>query len=209
MGLWDTAKEKLEEAKETAETATFTQNYDQEDAEQIVEQMKHDVEPYELRIGPTGSAPLDRLDEGEKLQYFLTGLDLDVDGEEEGSHSQLMVTKDRLIIIGSTMTGKENLYSISFNDIIGLSVKSRITSHIRIQTAGHSFKISASWSQPDLAEEVIDYIRERKNESESSNSESEEESAIDKIDRLADLRDKGAISEEEFEKKKQELMDDI
>lgn len=209
MGLWDTVKEKLEGAKETAENATFTQNYSQEDAEQIVEEMKHDVDSYELRIGPTGSAPLDRLDEGEQLQYFLTGLDLDVNEEEEGYHTQLMVTDDRLIIIGSTMSGKENLYSISFNDIIGLSIKSRMTSHVRIQTAGHSFKISASLSHPDLAEEVVDYIRERKNDIESSNGGSEEESAIAKIDKLADLHDKGAISEEEFNKKKQELMDDI
>jgi uncharacterized protein YnzC (UPF0291/DUF896 family) len=36
-----------------------------------------------------------------------------------------------------------------------------------------------------------------------------EESAIEKIEKLADLRDNGVLTEKEFKEKKQELLDDL
>ena len=63
--------------------------------------------------------------------------------------------------------------------------------------------------------EVVDYIRERLDRRDStsnlegSSTDSEEEDNISKIKRLAELRDDGIITEEEFESKKSELLNGI
>lgn len=202
MGFWDKAKQAVDEAR-------FTQDFDEEDAEKVVSRMNHNVKPRDLLRKKVGKAPLDRLDENEQLYYFLNGFDLDIDDNDEGSQSQLLVTDKKVVMIASSITGKTSQYTVSFHDINGVSVQRRFTSHIRIQTAGHSYKISAAGSSPGLADEVVEFIRKRKDEIDREDTGSHEESALDKLERLADLRDRGVVSEAEFNEKKQELMEDI
>ena len=203
MGLWD-------KAKEAAEAAAYTQEYDEEDAKQVAEDMKHEVKPTSLRRKRMGAAPLDRLDDGEKLEYLLTGFDLDIDDNDEGSNSQLLVTDKRAIMLAHSITGKNSEYSVSFSDVIGVSVQRRFLAQIRIETAGHSYKISASGSKPELANEVAEYIRHASEDVNSTDPRVEsEEGPLDKLERLADLRNRGAVTDEEFEEKKQQLMGEI
>ncbi|QLG29420.1 SHOCT domain-containing protein [Halorarum halophilum] len=209
MGFWEKAKEEFEKGKKTVEEAAYTQEYSVEQAEKVANEMRNEVNPETLRMKKMGKAPLDWLDEGEKLVYFLNGFDLDIDDNDEGYSSQLLVTDKKVIMLASSITGKRSQYTVLFEDIIGLSVQRRVLSHIRIQTAGHSYKISAGGSAPGLADEVVDYIRQRKEEIGSEGDESSEESALDKLERLADLRDRGVVTEKEFERKKDKLMEEI
>jgi hypothetical protein len=187
----------------------YTQKYDEEDAKQFADDMRHNVRAHMLRHKTAGKAPLDYLNKGEKPKYLLAGFDLDIDDNDEGHQSQLFVTDKKVVMIASSITGKRSQYTVSFNDIIGLSVQRRLASQIRIETAGHSYKISAAASAPKLADEVVDYIGKRKEQINTDNQESENEGSLDKLGRLADLRDRGAITKEEFEDKKQNLIDEI
>lgn len=213
MGFWEKAKESAKEASESAkqavEEATYTQDYDEEDAKQVIEGMEHDVKPKALLRKKIAKAPLDYLDEDENLYYFLNGFDLDIDDNDEGSQSQLLVTDKKVVMLASSITGKDSQYVVSFQDIIGVSVQRRMLSHLRIQTAGHSYKISTGGSTPELADDVAEFIRKRKDEIDTEGQNPAGESALDKLERLADLRDRGIVSEEEFEEKKEELMSEI
>lgn len=143
------------------------------------------------------------------MYYFLRGFDFDIDDNDEGFDSQLLVTDKKIVMLASSITGKDSQYIVSYPDIIGVSVQRRIMSQIRIQTAGHSYKISAGGSSPELADDVAEFIRKRKEEIDTEGQDSAEDSPLDKLERLSDLRNKGAISESEFNEKKQKLMEDI
>ena len=150
-----TLKEQIQEGMREVEKAGKTQDFDKDYAIRVAEGMKHNVDPGVLRRKKAGKAPLDRLDDNENLQYILTGYDLDVDGNDEGHRSQLIVTDKKAVMIATSITAKTSQYTVSFNDIVGLSVQQRATSSIRIQTAGPSYKISVADSSNELAAEVV------------------------------------------------------
>lgn len=195
--------------KEKAKEFDKTQEYNEKDAKQIAKGMRHKVNPKILRRKKAGKAPLDRLDDGEKLQYFLTGFDLDIDDNDEGHQSQLIVTDKKVVMIATSITAKTSQYTVSFSDIVGLSVQQRATSHIRIQTAGPSYKISVANSSNKLAADVVEFIRRRKDKIDTEIQEFREKSIIDELEKLADLRDRGILTKDEFNAKKQNLMNEI
>lgn len=202
MGFWDKTKEAWNDFH-------YTQEYTQEEAERIAEQMEGDPSPKALRRKAMGKAPLDYLDKDEIPKYFLEGFDLDIDDNDEGFESKVLVTEEKIVMMASSVTGKDSQYTVLMDDVIGVSVQRRLLSHIRVQTAGHSYKISVAASRPKLADEVAEYIRKRKKQIESEQKTQSEESDIDKLEKLGNLRDKGVISEEEFEKKKESIMERI
>lgn len=199
MGLWESVKE-----------FQYSSEYDQEYAEKVAEQMRQDITGKELRRKSVGNkSPLHHVDEDENFVYFLSGFDLDVDDNDEGFQSNFIITDKRLNIRAHSITGKTSEYVVYYDDIIGVSIQKRVTSQIRIQTAGHSFKISAAGSKSELTKEVMEYIRKRAKNGSETKPAGDSEDALSKLERLADLQDRNAISEEEFKKKKRELMGEI
>ena len=191
------------------ESLNKTDNFDKKEAKQEVEGMRHDIKPDALLKEKLGKAALDRLDKNENIQFFLTGFDLDIDDNDEGHNSQLLVTDKKVVMLATSITGKQSEYIVSYSDIIGLSVQRRITSHIRIQTAGHSYKVSASGSPPELADDVVEYMRKKKDEADATMDDPTEDDPLDKIDRLADLHERDAITTEEFKSQKEQLMEKL
>lgn len=202
MGLWDKTKEAWDDAH-------YTQEYTKEEAKQIAEQMKGDPSAKSLRRKAMGKAPLDYLDDDEVSQYFLEGFDLDIDDNDEGFESKVLITDKKIVMMASSITGKDSQYTVLMSDVIGVSVQRRLLSNIRIQTAGHSYKVSVTASRPKLADEVVEYIRKKKQEITSEQNNQSEESELDKLEKLGNLRDKGIISEDEFEQKKESIMERI
>jgi len=209
MGFFDKAIDEFEKGVAVLEGATYTQEYDEEDAKEVIDEMRNVVKPWKLLRERLGKAPLDRLDEGEYLAYFLEGSDLDIDDNDEGFQSQLMITDEKIVMFAESMASKTSQYTITYSDIIGVSLQRRMTSQIRLETAGHSYKVSVAASDPEIANQAVDYIRQRKNEIDSVEAAPNEETALDKLERLADLNERGLISEAEFEDKKDSLMDEI
>lgn len=80
-------------------------------------------------------------------------------------------------------------------------------SHRYISDWGNSLGIDA-----DRMNEVGEFIRSKVNKADSEQSNSDDEESkdnIEKLERLADLRDEGVLTEEEFEEKKQDLLEEI
>jgi hypothetical protein len=66
----------------------------------------------------------------------------------------------------------------------------------------------------EIMQESMDFVQEKikeRNQSEEDGSGSEAESVppIERLERLKELHEKGAVSDEEFEEKKEELLDEI
>lgn len=83
---------------------------------------------------------------------------------------------------------------------------------IRINSHGttYKFRLMQAVNSEDIAHETVEFIRDKiSRANESNDSEGESESALDKLERLRDLKQDGIISEEELENKKQDLLDDI
>ena len=161
MGFWKKTKQRMDSA---ADVILYTQEYTEEDAKRVANEMKHEVEPKILLSKFSTRAPIEYLNEGERLCYLLKGLDLDIDDNDEGSHSKLLVTEKKVKMVATSITAKESQYTVAFQDIIGISIQKRLKSHIRIQTAGHSYKISVTRSTSGLVDEAVDYIQRRKEE---------------------------------------------
>jgi hypothetical protein len=203
MGLWD-------KAKNAAEKAVYTQEYSEQEAISAASEMRHDLnDPNELRqIAPVESV-LAAVKEDEKIRFLISGTDFDIDDNDQGSQVKLIVTDKRLIILSSSMTLANNKYTISYNEIIGVGKSKRLTTQIRIQASGgQEYKISASQTPGDVAKKCTDFIR-KKYESAGEEESSGEKSPLDKLEQLGELNENGVISDDEFERKKSELMDQV
>jgi hypothetical protein len=202
MGFWSDVRDSLNEMDRSSK-------YTDEDAKRVTERLRQDIDISKLRQKIGQNTPLDYVDEGEQVIYYLSGFDLDIDGDDEGYSSAFMVTDQKLVFLASSMTGKSSQYTVSYQDVIGVSTQQRFTSQIQIETAGHSYKISAAGEKPDLVKEAAEYIRKRKEEFDTKGQDAGEPDPLDKLDKLADLRDKGAISEKEYNEQKEKLLSDI
>lgn len=120
----------------------------------------------------------------------------------------LAATNKRVIIISMQTTG-DDVHSIPYASISGVDSAMGFPMKITIQTQGRTYHMEIGNEDDDISE-VISYIRERRNEVEAGGfSPSSKDSALEKLEKLAELRDNGVISEEEFESKKRDLMDEI
>lgn len=203
VGLWD-------KAKDAAGKAMYTQEYTEEEAVSAASEMEHKLNnANELRQrGPVESV-LAAVKEDEKIKFLISGTDFDIDDNDQGSQVKLIATDRRLIILSSSMTGANNKYTISYNEIIGVGKSQRLTTQIRIQASGgQEYKISASQTPGDIAEKCTDFIR-KKYESAGQKDSSGEKSPLEKLEQLGELNENGVISDDEFERKKSELMDQV
>lgn len=208
MGLWNKAKDAVDKAKEEYKEAQYSEEYTEEEAIAAASEMKHDIDANKLRKEAVNSAPLDVIKQEECIKFYIAGADFDIDDNDQGSNSELIVTEQRSIILSTSATLTNNKYTISHREVIGVGTSKRVNTQIRIQASGgQEYKISAVFSDPDVAADCTDYIRNRSENARQE--ENNEESAIEKIKQLSELREQDVISDNEFEQKKSELMDKI
>jgi len=164
----------------------------------------------------------DVLDDGENVHYLTRGSTVDV--QEGGNNSSLFgddrsrkngtrgfvraaFTDSRVVVKIPQILGNDER-SIPYQNITSVDldtglVKKRIT----LQTMGATYHIEADEPRKDEVRDVTRFVRQKLGES--NDSGSTEDSALDKIEQLRDLHDDGVLSDEEFEEKKQQLLDDI
>jgi len=164
----------------------------------------------------------DVLDDGENVHYLTRGSTVDV--QEGGDNSSLFgddrsrktgtrgwvraaFTDRRVVVKVPQMLGTDER-SIPYQNITSVDldtglVKKRVT----LQTMGATYHIEADDPGKDEVRDAMRFVRQKLGES--NDSGGTEDSPLDKLEQLRDLHDDGVLSDEEFEEKKQDLLDKV
>lgn len=176
-------------------------------------------------LGTTDSkVPFNLLDEGEQPHYFLKGSTIDVEGQGTGSESIIgwdrdrriggaytVITDDRILIIANHARGYDE-HTVPYDTITNVNLNSGLTStRLSIQTKSATYHCSVSKSKREFSKNevtnAVEYLRERRNRVNESGTTSDD--PLDRIEKLKSLHEDGVLSDEEFEEKKESLLDEV
>lgn len=176
----------------------------------------------EFNTIPNKSEIFEYLDDSEELVSVTKGKELEIiQGEETesqfaGKAVYAAITDRRvMIIVGQVLTG-DDVRNISYGSIDGVDIDNNfIVDYLRIYSGGRTYKINIY--DINQAEEIVDYIRNKiegpqevVTQSEIQNEETDTETdSTKKLRELKSLHEEGILTDEEFESKKEELLDDF
>lgn len=121
----------------------------------------------------------------------------------------MFVTNKRIVIKDPSLLGvRENIVSVSYDKITSVELERGVfSSKIIIRAPGFADEMKAI--SKNVAEQIIQYVKNSmdKIKIESQNqSPKVKESIVEELLKLANLKEKGIVSEEEFLKMKQDLL---
>lgn len=167
----------------------------------------------------------DVLDEDENVHYITSGSTVDVEGSQAGvslfgddrsrksgtkGWVRAAFTQKRVVIKIPQWLGSDER-TIPYHNITSVDLDTGLVNkRITLQTPGQTYHVEAQ--NPDKTEcrNIVKFVRDKIRESQKQNSnDSSKKSPLDRLEKLKDLHDQGALSDEEFEEKKQELMSEI
>lgn len=157
----------------------------------------------------------DQLQKGEVVFGFTAGImasNSDGNSTDWLPNTWLVVLTDRrfLCLDSALLTSSIDVHSILHKNVQGVMVSQGfILGKISIETGGRSTLIDNCEKKTvkvigDLANEWLQVLEERKSEPQVSSVV--EESGLDKLKKLAELKELGAVSEEEFNEAKSKIL---
>lgn len=149
-----------------------------------------------------------RLDKGEQVQFFARQ-SKHRPGGSFTTPDTIYVTNKRIIIRDPSLLGvRENIVSVSYDKITSIELERGVfSSKIIIKAPGLTDEMDAI--SKNVAEQIMLYVKNSmdKIKIESRNQVAEvKESLADELLKLANLREKGILNDEEFLKMKQDLL---
>lgn len=217
MGLFD----KEDDGKSFRERVEDARDQQQEDI--LLENADLDCEPQNEYVSKAEVKKLDEyLEPGEKIHFLGrdAGGQLKINGEkQDGITGVLSAATDRRVIFkgGKVIGGSQT--SIDYRDISSVEVSfGMVQKRINLETDSKVFGIGVGQLGKDEVQDMAQFIREQMREpnrvevsknTQTSDSTDSDEDPLDKLERLGELRDNGVITEEEFQEKKQSLLDQI
>lgn len=176
----------------------------------------------EFRTIPNKSKIFEYLDDDEELVMVTKGKKLEIiQGEQiesqyAGKGVYTAITDKRVvIIIGQRLTG-DDVRTIAYDSINGVDIDNNfVVDYLRIYSGGRTYKVNIY--DTNQAEEAISYIRQKVEgpqevvtQSELDSQQSDEEAQpSNKLRELKSLHEDGILTDEEFESKKEELLDNF
>ncbi|HEY8140384.1 MAG TPA: PH domain-containing protein [Nitrososphaera sp.] len=128
-------------------------------------------------------------------------------GGSKVSPDSIFVTDRHLIIRNPSMMGmREKVWIIDYDKISSIDLEKGVfSSTLKIFASGYHGDIDAI--DKTKAEQIITYAKTKMAEAKKSVAQTEKSASIaDELGKLAKLKEQGAISEQEFQQMKQELM---
>lgn len=189
-----------------------------------------DCEPQGKSVNQKRASKIaDILDEDESIHYIATeaGGGIDVEGSKAG-HSLLgndrsrkqgtsgyvrtVATDKRVAIKIPQFTGNDER-SVPYNSITSVDIDTGLVrKRLTLQTPGQTYHIGAGGTDKAELREMAKFIRQKiseANQPEVQQAELEQDSPVDQLEKLSDLHDKGVLTDDEFQEKKEELLDKI
>lgn len=145
------------------------------------------------------------LRDGEKIHVSVLGTyETKIMGSDSVRSGILMATDERVVFFAKKLTGYD-LESFPYSNISSIEMgKNMMGHHIKLFASGN--EISVKWIQTGNIEGFVELVRSRIGKSSSAPAEPSQASPVEQIRSLAELRDQGIITDEEFQAKKAELL---
>lgn len=167
----------------------------------------------------------DTLGDGEQVQYLTRGGRVDTEGagsgaslwgsdrsEKTGTRGfvRAAFTDDRVVIKIPQWTGSDER-SIPYGDIVSIDLDTGLVNkRLSIQTAGPTYHVEVHEPGKEECRQIARFVRERK-EALAGGGQKESASAdpTEQLQRLKELYDDGVVNADEYEQKRQKLLDEI
>lgn len=166
------------------------------------------------------------LEEGESVHYMTAGSTVDAEGDGAGQslfgddrsrksgttgYVRTAFTDDRVVIKIPQITGNDQRI-VPYNNITSVDVDTgMIKKRISLQTKGHTYHIEVDKPGKEECRDIASFVREKMRELQESQqtANTNEPDPTEQLTRLKDLHDDGVLTDEEFQEKKQSLLDQI
>jgi hypothetical protein len=189
--------------------------FGQDNDDIVLENADLDCDPQGPSVTKSSVAKIDEhLSPGEKVHYLSTGTRFSINGEDKQTMKLRLVLTDRQILLKR----KQGLISneqqtFNYEDISTVNLQKGMVFKkiaIEMQSATYGIGVTDSHDSDEL-QAMVEFIREKSRSSRETQGGSAggETDPLNRIDQLKQLNEKGAISDEEFEQKKDDLLDQI
>ena len=189
-----------------------------EELRTTLESFKSEKEPEEQENG-LGIAKR-HLRDDESVEYVISGSRVETESHTKtesltstwninNEKTKTVVTDERVLIVVPQRMSTEKR-TITYDEITGVDIKTgRIQTKINIRT--HNIVWDIWIDERKKAEEALEYIREKKQEAKQQPTQSDDsqEDPTEQLKKIKELHDEGILSDEEFEEKKEELIERI
>ncbi|WP_135852909.1 PH domain-containing protein [Halorussus salinus] len=163
----------------------------------------------------------DVLDPDEKVMYLIKGKGIQEKGEGAGAFGADVEGKNS--ILSSILTGATNKRLVSkipqvtgddeqtipYSRIEGVDLDTGLVSKkLTVKTSGSAYEFQVSDPDADEIREMARFIREKMKESQQTNAQAASQpDPTEQLKNIKELHDEGVLSDEEFEEKKNDLLD--
>lgn len=163
----------------------------------------------------------DVLDPDEEVEYVVEGKNIQEKGEGRGLMGADVDTKTS--VLSSVLTGATNKRLVSkipqmlgddeqtipYNRIEGVDLDTGLVKKkLTVKTSGSAYEIHVADPGEDEVREMARFIREKMKESQQTTAQpSSEPDPTEQLKNLRELHEQGALTEEEFEEKKDDLLE--
>jgi len=161
------------------------------------------------------------IDPGEKIHYLAveSGGNIEIKGRNIENEQKIATkgyirtaaTNKRVVSKIPYLTKSEEI-SLRYDKISSVGFKSGIVQKkLVVETSSQTYLIGIGGIAEDACKDMLKFIRKKSSDTvvDKNSSESKEVDPLEQIQRLKDLNNSGAISDEEFKQKKTELLDKL
>ncbi len=166
---------------------------------------------------------VDLLDPEEQPHYLIDGGTIDVEGGGDSSSlfgddrsrkistlggmgCYVVVTDQRVFCVVQQATGND-YRNIAYDAVTGVDLDTGVVNkRLTVHTKGRTYHFSGFNTAKAECRDAMNYIRKKKEGK--SAGESETTSAVDELERLEKLRERGSITEDEFETMKAQIVEE-
>lgn len=166
----------------------------------------------------------DVIDDDEPVHYMTAGSTIDVAGDESGTslfgndrgrksgtkgYVRTAFTDTRAAIKIPQLTGTDER-SVPYQNITSIDLDTGLLKkRLSLKTNSQAYHIEIDKPGKDECREIVKFLRDKVEESQQTTVSSSEPDPTEQLQRLKELHDDGVLSDEEFEEKKEELLDKI
>lgn len=148
----------------------------------------------------------EHLDNDENIIYSVLGAyETEILGKDSVRNGAFLATNKRLFFYAKKLTGYES-ESFPYSNISSFEASKGMMGH-KISFYASGNKVSMKWINDGDVNDFVSLVRNSYGKKESTNTNANSNSVVEELKGLVELRDQGILSEEEFNREKEKILD--